>query len=177
MINPLFALVLMTLTYAAASFGETPKYTLQPAKVTPQIADTEEIRAFKEILAKAKAGDAKAQFYVGSVYFQGAEKSKGVKKDEAEAESWFLKAAKQGDRNAFIRLRLIHFSRARALKQKGMNDTEELTNAFMYSVLLGQSGWSPNNGVVTEATIDEAKRRASQFKIDNGIVDQPTPGR
>ena len=78
---------------------------------------------------------------------------------------------------ALVKVRRIHFSRARALKQKGMNDTEEVTNTFMYSVLLGQTGWGPNNGVVTEATIDEAKKRATQFKIDNSIPDQPNPGR
>ena len=45
---------------------------------------------------RAEQGDAKAQFRLGYIYYQG----KGVPQDYAEAVRWYRKAADQGDPNA-----------------------------------------------------------------------------
>ena len=46
--------------------------------------------------AKAKQGDAGAQFMLGDCYYRG----EGVEKDFAEAVKWYRKAAAQGDASA-----------------------------------------------------------------------------
>ncbi|MCI7046793.1 tetratricopeptide repeat protein [Helicobacter sp.] len=48
--------------------------------------------SFDEVLAKAKQGDAEAQFLLGLMYDQG----QGVKQDYEKAAEWFSKAANQG---------------------------------------------------------------------------------
>jgi TPR repeat protein len=54
---------------------------------------------------KAEAGDAKAQFNIGSMYEQGS----GVKQDYAEAAKWYRKAAEQGDVDALRILGLAYY--------------------------------------------------------------------
>jgi hypothetical protein len=51
------------------------------------------MEAFDDLIVKAEAGDAKAQFEVGSAYFKG----EGTTKDYAKAYEWFSKSAKQGN--------------------------------------------------------------------------------
>ena len=48
---------------------------------------------FKETLQVAEQGNAKAQFSLGKMYYEG----QGVRQDYAEAARWYLKAAEQGD--------------------------------------------------------------------------------
>ena len=48
---------------------------------------------FVKTKKKAEAGDAKAQFELGYIYYNG----KGVPKDYAESAKWYRKAADQGD--------------------------------------------------------------------------------
>ena len=50
--------------------------------------------------AKAKQGDAGAQFMLGDCYYRG----EGVEKDFAEAVKWYRKAAEQGNANAHSNL-------------------------------------------------------------------------
>jgi len=53
---------------------------------------------YKKALPKAEAGDAEAQYDIGSMY----EKGNGVAKDSAKAFEWYLKSAKQGyDKGAY----------------------------------------------------------------------------
>jgi len=49
-----------------------------------------------ELVKKAEAGNANAQYNLGLCYYKGA----GVTKDEKEAVNWWTKAAKQGDSRA-----------------------------------------------------------------------------
>ena len=46
-----------------------------------------------ELVKKAEAGDAKAQYDLGICYYEGT----GVEKDWGEAVKWFTKSAEQGD--------------------------------------------------------------------------------
>ena len=48
--------------------------------------------ALGEFRPLAAAGDARAQYYLGLIYYHG----EGVKQDYAEAADWFHKAAQQG---------------------------------------------------------------------------------
>ena len=50
------------------------------------------VEGYNDFIGPAKAGDARAQFYIGLFYEQGRD----VPKDEKQAISWYLKAAKQG---------------------------------------------------------------------------------
>ena len=60
----------------------------------------------KALLAKAKAGDAEAQYELGSMYYMG----EGVPRDYTQAEFWFRKGAEQGDPNSQFQLGgLYHF--------------------------------------------------------------------
>jgi len=58
------------------------------------------------LLAKANAGEAEAQYQLGNMYYLG----RGVRRDYAQAEFWFRKAAEQGDPDSeFMLGGLYHF--------------------------------------------------------------------
>jgi len=59
----------------------------------------------KTLREHAEAGDAKAQFTIGSMYENGS----GVKQDYAEAAKWYRKAAEQGDVDALRILGLAYY--------------------------------------------------------------------
>jgi TPR repeat protein len=58
----------------------------------------------KTLRKKAEAGDAKAQFDIGSMYENGS----GVKQDYAEAAKWYRRAAERGDARAQYNLGIFH---------------------------------------------------------------------
>ena len=60
----------------------------------------------KTLRKQAEAGDAKAQFDIGSMYETGS----GVKQDYAEAAKWYRKAAERGDARAQYNLCLLYTS-------------------------------------------------------------------
>ena len=55
-----------------------------------------------ELVKRAEAGDAKAQWSLGGCYLYGSEVAVRfvVDKDEKEAMKWFTKSAEQGDEDA-----------------------------------------------------------------------------
>lgn len=55
---------------------------------------------FKETFQVAKQGNAKAQYNLGGMYYNG----KGVRKDYAQAVQWYRKAAEQGHTKAQFNL-------------------------------------------------------------------------
>jgi len=57
-------------------------------------------RAIELLLPRAQAGEAKAQNFLGSLYYLGL----GVKKNDALASRWFLAAALQDNRDAQINI-------------------------------------------------------------------------
>jgi TPR repeat protein len=67
----------------------------------PVQAQTPEIDALR---ARAEAGDAEAQFNLGTVYADG----EGVPQDDAEAARWFRLAADQGHANAQTNLGIMY---------------------------------------------------------------------
>ncbi len=58
----------------------------------------------EKIRKAAEHGDAKAQFNLGNMYYEG----KGVTKDDAQAAAWYRKAAEQGDANAQNNLGMMY---------------------------------------------------------------------
>ena len=57
----------------------------------------------------AKAGNARAQFYLGMLFEQGHRPNSGGKPDAKSAIAWFTKAAEQGHRQAQLKLGLIYY--------------------------------------------------------------------
>ena len=61
---------------------------------------------FSELVKKAEAGDAKAQFNLGVCYANG----NGVAKDEKEAVKWYTKSAEQGNATAQYNLGVCNYN-------------------------------------------------------------------
>ena len=57
-----------------------------------QVVWADNVPDFKETLQVAEQGNAKAQFSLGKMYYEG----QGVRQDYAEAVQWYRKAAEQG---------------------------------------------------------------------------------
>ncbi len=57
----------------------------------------------------AKAGNARAQFYLGMLYEQGLRGKQNDKSDQKAAITWFAKAAGQGHRQAQLKLGLFYY--------------------------------------------------------------------
>ena len=68
--------------------------------------------SFEQIIKKANAGDAYAQFTLGSRYENG----QGVTQDYKEAVKWYRLAAEQGDTEAQYRLGMMYFRGEAVLK-------------------------------------------------------------
>ncbi|MDR1828983.1 MAG: sel1 repeat family protein [Methylobacteriaceae bacterium] len=60
---------------------------------------------FEDTLKSAEAGNAKAQYELGMMYYNGT----GVPKYKAEAARWFRKAAERGETDAQYRLALMYY--------------------------------------------------------------------
>jgi len=71
---------------------------------------------FKELAAKARTGDAEAQFWIGRAYDDG----RLVPKDSGEAMQWFLKSAEQGYLPALRMYGLASLSINRAVGERWM---------------------------------------------------------
>jgi TPR repeat protein len=167
---------LLGFTCLGVKSAEIPNGSAQASKATPTasvtsdlpgIPDSEEFRAFKEALQKAEDGDSKAQCVIGLSYLVGSEK-KGIQKNEATAEAWYLKAAKQGNKTAFKQLREIHGRRAGELRAKGKSDTEEVAEFLKFGLLLGRDQ-DLLSSEISDSTKAEAKRRAAKFRQENGL--------
>jgi len=110
---------------------------------------------YKQSLPKAEAGDAEAQYDVGTMY----EKGNGVAKDNAKAFEWFLKAAKQDhDKGAykvgFSYLRGKGVSKNYDKAFKWLNTAAEYNNVRAYYFL----GTMYEKGKGVSVNLDKALR-------------------
>ena len=71
-----------------------------------QAAWADSVPDFKETFQVAKQGNAKAQYNLGGMYYNG----KGVRKDYAQAVQWYRKAAEQGLAEAQFNLGLMYYN-------------------------------------------------------------------
>ena len=69
-----------------------------------QAAWADNVPDFKETFQVAKQGNAKAQYNLGGMYYNG----QGVRKDYAQAVQWYRKAAEQGIAQAQYNLGLMY---------------------------------------------------------------------
>ena len=69
-----------------------------------QAAWADSVPDFKETFQVAKQGNAKAQYNLGGMYYNG----KGVRKDYAQAVQWYRKAAEQGFSKAQYNLGVMY---------------------------------------------------------------------
>ena len=69
-----------------------------------QAAWADNVPDFKETFQVAKQGNAKAQYNLGGMYYNG----KGVRKDYAQAVQWYRKAAEQGHAKAQYNLGVMY---------------------------------------------------------------------
>ncbi len=60
-----------------------------------------------EMVKKAEAGYAKAQFSLGLIYYSGSKIPNGLTQDYKEAVKWWTKSAEQGNVSAFKGLELM----------------------------------------------------------------------
>ncbi len=97
------ALVLGCVTFVSAC-GKKTANTPAPAGGTSSSVTT--LESFETIEAKAKAGDANAQFELGAMYHDG----QGVEKSFPKAKEWFEKSAKQNDPRAQFNLGVMYYT-------------------------------------------------------------------
>jgi Sel1 repeat len=94
---PALALCALPQILAAQNFyGDELIYAASPERA--RLRETAQRRGFKEMLAKANAGDARAQLRVARAYELG----QGTAKDAANALMWHTKAAEGGERFAAL---------------------------------------------------------------------------
>ena len=77
---------------------------LLAATIFSLFASSSQSTDIKALRKQADAGDAKAQFNIGSMYENGS----GVEQDYAEAARWYRKAAERGDARAQYNLGIFH---------------------------------------------------------------------
>jgi len=85
----------------------------------------------KTLRKQAEAGDAKAQFTIGSMYENGS----GVKQDYAEAAKWYRKAAERGDARAQYNLGIMY--------QNGWGVPQDATEAVKWYRKAAVQGAAP----------------------------------
>lgn len=138
------------------------------------VSESEESKAFQEALQKAQGGDAEAQFKVGKNYQSGNSKAGIVAKDLALAESWYLKAARQGHHGAILATHYIYSEKAREAVRKKKNDSDAIAEAIKWSLLSrGLEKWKWDKWDVvplTEATKAEGEKRAKAFRDENNLT-------
>lgn len=115
--------------------------------------------ALREWRALAEQGDADAQDFLGTLYFEGW----GVPKDYTKARQWWEKAATQGSSSAQSDLGLLY--------AKGLGGTQDLVQAHMWYSLAAGNGYEIATGYrndlakqMTPAQIAEAQQLTREWK-------------
>ena len=113
----------------------------------------------REWRALAEQGDADAQDFIGTLYFEGW----GVPKDYTKARQWWKKAATQGSASAQSDLGLLY--------AKGLGGTQDLVQAYMWYSLAAGNGYEIATGYrndlakqMTPAQIAEAQQLTREWK-------------
>jgi len=107
----------------------------------------------------AEQGDAEAQWFLGSMYYQG----KGVPQDDQEAVRWYRQAAEQGDADAQNTLGYMY--------EHGRGVPRNYVRAYMWASLAAAQGIEDSaKGLeilekkMIPAQLAEAQRRAREWK-------------
>jgi len=156
------------------AFSASPvRAQLSQTPPSSAVVEGEEAKIFREKLAKAEAGDPKAQVSVGDA-FQFGNRRAGIQSNLVTAEAWYLKAASQGYKSAYDRLSEIHHMRAMEASNQGRSDSEELIESAKFAILAGNR--SPSFRM-SESSLAEARRRADAWLGQSGAaVPTTVPG-
>ena len=134
---------------------------LASAAVMPLPAEqtSAERKQLQETTAKAKKGDALAQYNLGVMYANG----QGVPKDEVEAVKWYRKASEQGDDLAQFNLGVKYAN--------GQGVAKDEVEAYKWWLLAGAQGiedakedYAIIERKLTPAQREEGQRMAREFK-------------
>ena len=132
-------------------------------------ADNEATKAFKEDLKKAGAGDPEAQCAIGSIY-AGGSTSLGIKADRNIANSWYLKAANQGYKPAYLSLSKFHAMGALFYQAYGLSQSDEIAESVKWYLIYRDKESYPSlewmHGKMSQATKAEGELRAKAFRAD-----------
>ncbi len=127
----------------------------------------EAIKWFKK---SAEGGNVTAQSNLGHMYCAG----KGVPKDEVEGAKWLLKAAQQGQNNAQFNIGKCYWY--------GTGVAIDLVEAYKWFLLSAAqdnilSKWCIEElePKLSEAQLEEGKRRARVYSPKRGILPEPSP--
>ncbi len=119
------------------------------------------VAAVKELKPLAEQGDARAQFDLGSLYYQG----RGVPQDYAEATRWLRKAAEQGNVAAETTLGIIYSQGLQGVIEK------DYPQALMWFIFAASQGDSEAKELrddlamkMTPVQVGEAQKLAREFK-------------
>ncbi len=115
--------------------------------------------AMTEWRSLAEQGDAEAQWFLGSMYYQG----EGVPQDDQEAVRWYRQAADQGDAYAQNTLGYMYHD--------GKGVQKDSIQAYMWGTLSVEQGFEPAKELLetlekemTPDQIAEAQRLAREWK-------------
>ncbi len=145
----IIVLVLLTITSTYAGSPEQPNSMPQEPNLLQSLIDN------------ANKGDADAQFWLGTMYYDG----KGVPQDYKEAVKWFTMAAEQGHAYAQLYLGRIHYN--------GDGVPQDYTEAYKWVLLAQMNGEDVSKlkqdltAKMTPVQIAEAQKLAKEFGAKN----------
>ena len=120
----------------------------------------------RELLSKAEAGDAAAQYELGKAYFSGS----GVEQNYEEALAWYTKAAEQGNTDARYGLGEIY--------HKGDGADKDDEQALKYYRLAAEQGYAPaqaQTGIMLRTGEGSDKNEEEAFTWFQKAADQDDP--
>ena len=116
--------------------------------------------AYKLWLPLAEQGDAKAQYNLGQMYYEG----QGVPQDHKEAVKWYRLSAEQGDASAQFHLGTFY--------EQGQGVPQDYVSAHMWWNIAGSNGFKSavkNRNIVekkmSKQQIEKAQRLARNWKM------------
>jgi TPR repeat protein len=121
----------------------------------------QEPNLLQSLIDNANKGDADAQFWLGTMYYDG----KGVPQDYKEAVKWFTMAAEQGHAYAQLYLGRIHYN--------GDGVPQDYTEAYKWVLLAQMNGEDVSKlkqdltAKMTPVQIAEAQKLAKEFGAKN----------
>lgn len=115
--------------------------------------------SFKWVLAEAEAGDALAQYAVGSSYNYGD----GVEVDHEKAVTWLEKSAEKAIRGAFFELSHNYY--------RGLGVKKDLIKAYMYRDLaLEEKDCEPVAKFMTVEEVEIAKQSVEDWLLERSMM-------
>jgi TPR repeat protein len=107
---------------------------------------------FEELVRKAEQGDAKAQYGLGLMYYNG----EGVSQDAAKALYWWMKAAEQGHAEAQFNVGVVYL--------KGEGTPRNTDEALKWTVKAAEQGLEPAKNLINQGYIQKLMKAEVEMK-------------